>query len=142
MLSARARTLRLVVAGGVFGLLLAGTAWGQDDHFPFGPFRMYATTQRLDGRTSWYLIEATTVEGERIFVSGASYGMRRAELEGQVPRFVADPALLGELAEAYHVRRPREPGLVELRLVKRSQPLLGGRPSGDPVDTVVAVWQP
>ena len=27
----------------VLGLLLAGTVWGDDDAFPFGPFRMYST---------------------------------------------------------------------------------------------------
>ena len=30
-------------------LLLAGTFVGQDDDFPFGPFRMYSTTAQLNG---------------------------------------------------------------------------------------------
>lgn len=126
----------------MFGALLAGTLWGQDDHFPFGPFRMYATTQRLDGRTSWYRIDAVTETGEVVFLSGASYGMRRAELEGQVPRFVEDPSLLGAIAEAHAERRPDAPGLVELRLVKRSQQMEGGRPAGEPTDRVMATWRP
>ena len=102
----------------MFGLLLAGTAWGQDDHFPFGPFRMYATRQRLDGTTSWYQLEATTVDGQRIFLPGAAYGLRRAELEGQIPRFVAEPAPAGRAGLGLRGRRPDGPSLVEVHLVK------------------------
>ncbi|HWC66785.1 MAG TPA: hypothetical protein VG478_01860, partial [Acidimicrobiales bacterium] len=119
-MTAVGRRLRMALAAGVVTLLLAGTFVGQDDDFPFGPFRMYATRQRLDGRTSWYRIEAVTATGEAVFVPGAAYGLRRAELEGQIPRFVADPALLGELAVAHAARRPDAPALVEIRLVRRS----------------------
>ena len=141
-MTAPRRRARLVAAALVFGLLVAGTAWGQDDHFPFGPFRMYATRQRLDGATTWYQIEAVTSDGDRIFLPGPAYGMRRAELEGQLPRFVAEPALLAELAAAYERRRPTEPGLVEIHLVRRRQPLAGGRPVGEPTDKTVATWRP
>ncbi len=140
-LTGGARRARLAVAAVVFVLLLAGTAWGQDDQFPFGPFRMYATRQRLDGTTSWYQLEATTVDGQRILLPGAAYGLRRAELEGQIPRFVADPGLLGQLAYAYEVRQPDGPDLVEVHLVKWRQPLEGGRPSGDPTSKTVASWR-
>jgi hypothetical protein len=135
------RRVRLAASAVVVVLLLGGTVLGQDDDFPFGPFRMYATRQRLDGRTSWYRIEAVTARGDVRFVPGAAYGLRRAELEGQIPRFVADPALLGELAAAYAARRPGEPELVEIRLVRRSQPLAGGRPDGAPSDQLVAEWE-
>jgi hypothetical protein len=135
------RRVRLVVAATLVALLLAGTVVGQDDDFPFGPFRMYATRQRLDGRTSWYRIEAVTASGEVVFVPGAAYGLRRAELEGQIPRFVDDPSLLGELALAFAARRPGEPPLVEIRLVRRSQQLTDGRPVGEPTDEDVAEWR-
>jgi hypothetical protein len=135
------RRLRLAVSATVVALLLAGTTVGQDDDFPFGPFRMYATRQRLDGRTSWYRIEAVTASGDVVFVPGAAYGLRRAELEGQIPRFVDDPELLGELAVAYAARRPDELPLVEVHLVRRSQHLAGGRPVGEPQDELVAGWE-
>jgi hypothetical protein len=125
----------------VVGLLLVGTLAGADDDFPFGPFRMYATRSRLDGRASWYRIEAVDAAGDVFFVPGAAYGLRRAELEGQIPRFVGDPALLGELAVAYAARRPDAAPLTEVRLVKRSQQLAGGSPTGDPVDELVATWE-
>jgi hypothetical protein len=140
-MTTRARWSRISVAAVVFAVLLAGTAWGEDDHFPFGPFRMYSTRQRLDGTTSWYRLEATTVEGQRIFLPGAAYGLRRAELEGQIPRFLAHPELLGDLAAAYEVRRPDGPDLVEIHLVKWRQRLARGEPSGDPTSETVASWR-
>jgi hypothetical protein len=135
------RRMRMAASALVVVLLLGGTVVGQDDDFPFGPFRMYATRQRLDGRTSWYRVEAVTSEGDVVFVPGAAYGLRRAELEGQIPRFVDDPSLLGELATAYAARRPDAAPLVEIHLVKTSQPLAGGRPHGDRTDELVAVWE-
>ena len=134
------RRLRLVAAAVVFGALLLGTIRGQDSDFPFGPFRMYATRQRPDGVSASYRIEAITAEGRLMFVPGAAYGMRRAEIEGQIPRFVARPALLSQLAVAYHRRRPDAPELVEIHLVRRRQQLEGSRPTGPPVDQVVATW--
>ncbi len=135
-----ARRRRLAAAGIVFGLLLAGTAWGQDDHFPFGPFRMYATRQRLDGSTTWYHVQARTAAGKLVDVPGSAYGLRRAELEGQIPRFVAQPALLSELLEAYERRVPDGPELVEIHLVKSRQRLHAGRPVGDVTDKVLVTW--
>jgi hypothetical protein len=130
----------MLVSALVFATLLLGTLRGQDDDFPFGPFRMYATRQSLDGNASWYLIEAVTDAGNRVFVPGAAYGMRRAELEGQVHRLVAHPALLGELALAYERRRPGSPRLVEIQLVRRKQRLHDGKPVGPTEDQLVASW--
>jgi hypothetical protein len=133
--------MRLLVAFVVFGLLFLGTVRGQDDDFPFGPFRMYATRQSLDGTTVWYGIDGVTEDGRAMFLPGTTYGMRRAELEGQVRRFVAEPRLLGELATAYARRGPGSPPLVEIRLIKHEQRLSGGRPVGERRDEVVATWQ-
>jgi hypothetical protein len=124
----------------VFGALLLGTLRGQDDDFPFGPFRMYATRQSLDGNVSSYRIEAVTDAGNRMFVPGAAYGMRRAELEGQANRFVAHPGMLGELALAYEQRRPGSSPLVEIQLIRRRQRLHDGKPVGPTEDQVVASW--
>ena len=41
-ISARGRAVRLAATLIAGVLLLAGTVWGSDDHFPFGPFLMYA----------------------------------------------------------------------------------------------------
>ena len=42
------RQVRLVMTALVLVALLAGTVFGDDVHFPFGPFRMYSTTDRID----------------------------------------------------------------------------------------------
>ena len=103
--------------------LVAGTAWGQDDHFPFGPFRMYSTTTPASGNVRSALLEGVTVEGTTVEVDFGAIGLRRAEIEGQLPRFEEDPDLLAVLARAYHELNPNEPDLVELRLVQVVQPV-------------------
>ena len=113
-------------------LLLAGTAWGEDDHFPFGPFKMYARATRPDGRVAAPVLGAVDGDGRRRDLRPVEVGLRPAELEGQLPRLKADPALLGPLA-------PED--AVEVRLVSRGQRLKDGRPDGPVRDVVVSVWR-
>jgi hypothetical protein len=130
------RIVRLGAAAALCGGLLWGSVWGQDDAFPIGPMRMYATRQRLDGRISWYQVRAVSPDGTEAFVSGAALGMRRAEVEGQVPRFLAEPQLLCTLAIAVG-GDVAAPG-TEVRLVKVSSQLRDGAPSGDTTEEVRA----
>jgi hypothetical protein len=140
-LSRRGRRLRVACGAAVCLLLLAGTAFGQDDDFPFGPFRMYSTTQRLDGATSWYRVDGVTDQGELMAIPTTRFGLRRAEVEGQVTRIKSDPSLLGSLETAYERRQPYRRPLVEIRLIRHDQPLRGGQPHGPPSEEVVATWQ-
>ncbi|MGQ0831679.1 MAG: hypothetical protein ACT4OV_08370 [Microthrixaceae bacterium] len=140
-LSRTSRRWRLAVAASVVVLLLAGTAWGQDDAFPFGPFRMYATKQRLDGASNWYRVEGVSAEGAVEDIPVSRFGLRRAELEGQMDRFRSDPALLGALVTVYERRQPQGAPLVEIRIVKHVQPVRGGVPSGEPTQRVVVTWR-
>jgi hypothetical protein len=134
------RRARLLAATLVFGLLLLGTWRGDDDHFPFGPFRMYASTQSLDAPTSWLVLEADTADGNHIELRESDTGLRRAELEGQAGQLTGDPTRLAAVAAAYHHRHAAAPALVAVQLVQRSQPMRGGRPSGDTTDAVIARW--
>ena len=118
---------RTAVALVVFGLLVAGTFWGQDDHFPFGPFRMYANATKTTGGVRTMEVWATTVDGADIRIPAARMGLRRAELEGQRARFRADPDLVSALADAYHRFQPGHPRLVEVRLVHNVRELVDGR---------------
>lgn len=120
-------------------LLLAGTLWGEDDHFPFAPMRMYA--HRTSGSVKELKLVGVTVRGGEIPVRFAQCRMRRAEVAGQVPRIEREPGLLRHLANAYHAAHPDGPRLVELRLVYLVYPLTrDGRPSGQRTD-VIAVWR-
>lgn len=122
-------------------LLCAGTAWGEDDHFPFGPFKMYARATKTTGRISWPRIDAVDASGHERSLRGADIGLRRAELEGRLPRIRRHPALLGTLADAYRSRHPDRPRLIEIRLVRRGQRIVDSEPVGPPTETVEVVWR-
>jgi len=140
-LSGTSRRWRLTVALSVVVLLIVGTAWGQDDDFPFGPFRMYATKQRLDGASNWYRAEGVTAQGTVVGIPISRFGLRRAEVEGQMDRLRSDPELVGLLVTAYERRQPYRAPLVELRIIKHLQPVRGGVPSGEPTERVVITWR-
>lgn len=126
MLSRRARSVRASVSLAFVGALLVGTFWGHDDHFPFGPFRMYAYATKTTGRVAVPAIEVVTDEGRLVAIRAGQLGMRRAELEGQFPRFREDPELLRFVAEAYARNNPDEPPLREVRLLFRLRYLEDG----------------
>jgi hypothetical protein len=134
------RRTRLVAAAVIFAALLLGTWRGDDDHFPFGPFRMYASTQSLDAPTTWLLLEADTANGDHIAVRESDSGLRRAELEGQAGQLTADPSRLGAVAVAYDRRHDGDAPLVAVQLVQRSQPMHAGKPIGATTDAVIARW--
>ena len=128
------RRVRTTAVAVVLGLLLAGSIWGADHHFPFGPFRMYATSGRPDSavRTPGLI---GVVDGREFRINPQSFGLRRAELEGQVNRF-KKPELLESIARAYG--RP----LDELRLVTVVRRLRNSRRVGPSTVEVVDVWRP
>lgn len=139
-MTARGRRLRGLATAMVLVTLLAGTAWGEDDHFPFGPFRMFARTTKPTGRVTAARIEAVTAAGDTITIHDARLGLRRAEVEGQIPRFRRDPALLEHLVAAYDRFQPEGPELVELRVVNDVSRLTDGRVTSRET-LVVATWE-
>lgn len=139
-LSSRGRWVRVLVTVVASGVLLAGTIWGQDDDFPFGPFRMYAHSAKQDGIVRSARVEGVNVEGERFKLTDASTGLRRAEVEGQIPRFRERPARLEAVADAYHARHPDEPELVLVEILQRQYHLEDGEPTGEVTEVQVAAW--
>lgn len=140
MLTAAGRRWRLAITVVVLALLLAGTLVGQDDAFPFGPFRMYATRDAPNGLVLSTRVEAVDATGRVLVVPDTATGLRRAEIEGQVARFRADPALLGEISRAHSRLHPRQPTYDEVRVVERRYQLRDSRPTGEQTDEVVARW--
>src|SRR5215207_7347050 len=102
-------------------LIIAGTAWGQDDHFPFGPFRMYSTSNSPDGPVTVLRIDSYTESDgwRRASLTPASVGMNPAEVEGQLPRFVGRPELLGKLAATHARLQPQDDPWTAMRLIRR-----------------------
>ena len=140
-LTSRGRTARVLITLIGAGLLLAGTLWGQDDHFPFGPFRMYSTAPGPDEDAPDTRVEAVAADGAVVPLTERNSGVRRAEIEGQQQRYAADPDLLREVADAYAARNPGAPPLVEVRIVVRWHGVRDSRPTGESTDEVVVRWR-
>jgi hypothetical protein len=136
-LSATARLVRLAGAGVVVALLLVGAVWGDDDAFPFGPFRMYSTRANPNAPVISTRVVGLTAAGAEIRLSGGQVGLRRAEFEGQLPRIKAHPELLGLLADSFAAKHPTAEGLVEVQVVQRRFRLSGGKPTDAFSDTVL-----
>ena len=140
MLSPLGRRLRGGATAAVLALTLAGTLVGDDDHFPVGPFRMFSTKTSRDGAVKVSLIRGTTMTGEDVRLSMASFGLRRAEFEGQLDRIAADPSLLAVLVAARERTLPAATRLREVRLIAARWELDDGRRVGY-VEVPVAVWR-
>jgi hypothetical protein len=140
-LSGRARTARLVATALGLVLLLAGTVAGTDDDFPFGPFRMFATTDHWNAPITVARAEVVDAAGHVTELTEDNSGIRRAELEGQLDRFRADPARLAGLAAAYRAHNPSASPPAEVRVLLRHHELRRRGPTGRYTDEMVATWR-
>ena len=141
-LSTPRRTLRLAATVVAAGLLLAGTLWGGDDHFPFGPFRMYATAADPDTPARDTRVEAVDDRGRVVLLTPANTGIRRAEVEGQLARFQQRPELLAPVLDAYLRRNPDARPAREVRVVVRWHEVRDFEVTGAWRDDVVVAWRP
>ena len=123
----------------VLGAVLAGTIWGDDDHFPFGPFRMYSTTNSLDDVVNTVKLEAEDETGATIEIRTQDLGLRPAEVNGQVGRVREDPSLLQHLMDSYERANPDRPALVGLTLKYGLWQLENGMPVSY-TEEEVATW--
>lgn len=108
--------------------LLAGTFWGDDDNFPFGPFRMYSTTSDPNGEITVPFFRAVDVLGRSLELRSRDFGLRPAEVNGQIYSVRDDPTYLEHFATAYERLHPSEPRLVELTLWQGIHVLQDSRP--------------
>jgi hypothetical protein len=126
------------LAGAV--LLLAGTFWGLDDDFPFGPFRMYSTSPAPDQDARDTRVEGIDTTGRTVALTETNTGLRRAEIEGQQQAYVEQPARLSQVAAAYARHTPGAAPLREVRIVIRWYEVKHSRPTGNSRDEVIADW--
>lgn len=139
MLTTAGRTVRILLTGAVLALILIGTVWGQDNAFPFGPFRMYSTRDNPNGRVRSTQIEGVTTSGRRMVITGTETALRRAEVEGQMQRFRKHPGLLATLADAYQ-RRHHRARLHAVEIVVHDYGLDHSRAAKNDRRTVLARW--
>jgi hypothetical protein len=133
------RIVRAVVVVTVAVLAVAGSLYGQDDNFPFAPFRMYSTTDDPDRPVVEVLIFATDGRGRRFELNENNSGVRRAEVEGQLVKFVNDLSLQVAMADAWNEKHPADP-VNKVEIVQRSHELSNGSPTGLITDSVLATW--
>jgi hypothetical protein len=124
-LSRRGVLVRLAAVVVALTLVIAGTVNGQDDDFPFGPFRMYSTRDNPNGAVRELRVQLLLTSGVVQDVTNASGAPRRAELEGRVGDLAAHPDEVAKLVPFYvgHASGP----VRELRLVWLVHPLHHGR---------------
>jgi hypothetical protein len=139
-LSRRGRAARVVVTAIGAVLLLAGTLWGVDDDFPFGPFRMYSTAPGPNEDAPDTRVEGVDTTGRTVLLTEANSGLRRAEIEGQQQEYVADPARLQQVAIAYAEKSPGAAPLKTVRIVIHWVGIEHSRPTGTSHDQVIASW--
>ena len=134
----RVRAAAGLVAG---ALLCAGTVWGDDDNFPFGPFRMYSTKQELDGEVRATEVDGLTPSGEWVGIPFDDFGLRRADIEGQLVKLAEPPAeVLASMAVAYDRFGRGDQEIVALRLRERTFDVENGVPVAEEVETL-AIWR-
>jgi hypothetical protein len=133
----RVRGAATTIAG---ALLLAGSVWGSDDDFPFGPFRMYAGVNDPNGVVVSSYLQAVLPDGKVIRVDERGTGLRRAELEAQLDGFVRNPASLAGIAKAHAALHPVEPAYVEVQVIELGQHLRHAALTNQ-TSKVVADWR-
>lgn len=135
------RVLRLAIVTIVFVLLGWGSWKADDDAFPVGPFVMFAFTTPPNGEVRSAAVEAVDTTGRRlpVVLEPEDVGLRRAEMEGQIPRVVAHPELLGALAAAHLRLRPNQPAWQQVDLVEHRVQLDHGRATNE-TTAVLATW--
>jgi hypothetical protein len=139
-LSRRGRAARVVVTAIGAVLLLAGTLWGVDDDFPFGPFRMYSTAPGPNEDAPDTRVEGVDSTGRTVLLTEVNSGLRRAEIEGQQQEYVADPTRLQQVAIAYAEKSPGAAPLKIVRIVIHWVGIEHSRPTGTSHDQVIASW--
>ena len=134
------RVLLLLVLTSLF---LAGTAVGQDDWWPFSPWRMFANATPPSGSVISLRIEVQRDSDPAWQVAPltpTTVGLNRAEVEGRIPQMTAEPAMLGTLAASHARLRPKDSPWHAVRVVRNEVLLTDGVPNGSVRDTVLAEW--
>ncbi len=135
------RALLLLVLTALF---LGGTAVGQDDWWPFAPWRMFSTSTPPSGSVTSLRIEAQVGDDATWQLAPlvpSAVGLNRAEVEGRIPQITARPEILGTLARSHARLRPEEPPWRAVRVVRHEVLLKDGAPTGAIRDTPLAQWR-
>lgn len=136
------RAWRNVLTIGLLVSVIMGTFAWTDDAWPFAPFRMFAAATKPTGRVVRVTFQADLAGGTRTELDALDFGLRRAEVEGQLDTVSADPDKLGDLARSYN-SRVSDPGeqIERLEMVLVGSRIVDGVPT-EPIVEVVGEWGP
>jgi hypothetical protein len=139
-----ARSWRLLLLAALTALFLAGSLKGNDTAWPFGPWRMFSTSQAPTGSVIALAIqvESSPDAWHDQGIDPSVVGLNRAEVEGRIQQILVTPTMLGTLAKSHSRLQPHAQPWVGVRVVRRNTVIVGGRPTGEVDSTVLASWSP
>jgi hypothetical protein len=138
----RAARIRRLVATIVGATCIAyGTVAGAEKMFPAGPMTQYAFYVDPDGRIDSIQVFADTTAGTHVEVhlSNHGVGIKRADIEIQLPAIERDPSKLRTIAVAQHRLHPGQPQFTKLYVVDTVIPLKDRVPQ-HPYTVVLVEW--
>jgi hypothetical protein len=124
-LTRRGRLLRLAATAAAGAAVVYGTVTGAEKMFPAGPMTQYAFYVAPDGQVDSIQVFADTTDGTHVPVhlSPSGVGIKRADIEIQLPAIERDPSLLRTIAVAQRRLHPDQPQYVRLYVVDTAIPL-------------------
>jgi hypothetical protein len=135
------RRWRLLVTIGALGCLAVGTVHGAEKMFPAGPMTQYAFYVSPNGSVDSITVWADTTAGTHVPVelNAHGVGIKRADIEIQLPRIEADPSRLQAIADAQSRLHPSQPGYTKLYVVDTGVKL-HDRVPGAKTSRVLVTW--
>jgi hypothetical protein len=132
-ISGYGRALRAVVAVVIVVLAVYGSVRGHDKMFPFGPESQYDQYVSPNGTVGSITVWADTNQGTHVPVQldAAGVGLKRADIEAQLPRILADPSLLRTISNAQHRLHPSQAQFVRLYIIDTTTQLHDRVPVGN-----------
>jgi hypothetical protein len=119
------RRIRLAATAAAAAAIVFGTVTGAEKMFPAGPMTQYAFYIAPDGDVHSIQVFADTTAGTHVPVhlSPSGVGVKRADIEIQLPAIERDPSRLRTIAVAQRRLHPAEPQYVRLYVVDTVTPL-------------------
>jgi hypothetical protein len=141
-LSAGARRRRIAATVVALGCIGYGTVHGAEKMFPAGPMTQYAFYVSPNGSVDSISVWADTTAGTYVPVelNAHGVGIKRADIEIQLPRIERDPARLQAIAVAQHRLHPTEPGFTTVFVVDTGVQL-HDRVPGAKTSRVLVTWR-
>jgi hypothetical protein len=142
-LSPLGRAWRVVLVLLLTAGFLAGSVVGQDDWWPFSPWRMFSTSTAPSASVVSLRIDVQSGADrswQPASLNPHTVGLNRAEVEGRIPEITSHPEMLGTLAHSHSRLRPDEPAWRAIRVVRHEVQLANRAPTGVVRDTTLAQW--